>query len=116
MKPIVGVLALGWSLLWLQPAAAQASRPDTTFSLTQAEHVAADLKQGMTVDEVEKLLGKPRRTALKNDGGFAGSPAKGTLQWTYSWTSASGTGSLRVEFVSKSLEQWYVNSWEWLAY
>ena len=103
-------------LLWSGTADAQVSRTEPTLSLTQAEHNASDLKQGMTVDEVQKLLGKPRRTALKSDGNSAVTPSKGTLQWTYNWTSASAQGSLRVEFVSKTLEEWYVNSWEWLTY
>ena len=97
------------------PASAQVSRSDPNLSLTQAERVSSDLKQGMTVDEVQKLFGKPQRTGLKSDDILtAGSPSKGTLQWTYSWTSAaSSVRSLRVDFIAKSLEDWQVNSWEW---
>jgi hypothetical protein len=98
------------------PATAQAPRSEPALSLSQAEHLSADLKQGMTVDEVQKLLGKPRRTALKSDANASITPSKGTLQWTYSWASASAQGSLRVDFISKSLEEWSVNSWEWLTY
>ena len=78
--------------------------------------MAADLKQGMSIDDVQGLLGKPRRTALKNNsGGSAG--AQGTLQWTYNWTgSSSSPGNLRVDFVSKTPNAWYVNSWEWANY
>ena len=98
---------------------AQTPRPDATLTLAQAERVAVDLRQGMTVDEVQKLLGKPRRTALKSDGYSANAPSKGTLQWTYSLSSASAQGGSqgnpRVEFVSKAQEEWYVNSWEWLS-
>jgi len=103
-------------LLWVGSADAQVSPSEATLSLAQAEHNAADLKQGMTVDEVQKLLGKPTRTALKSDSNSAATPSKGTLQWTYSWSSASSQGSLRVEFISKSLEEWYVNSWQWLTF
>jgi hypothetical protein len=89
-----------------------AAGPDPTLSLSQAEHMSGDLRQGMTSAEVEKLLGRPRRTALKNDG----APSKGTLQWTYTWANPSGPGSLRVEFTSKSPDEWTVNSWEWASY
>jgi hypothetical protein len=96
------------------PASAEASRSDPNLSLTQAEHVSSDLKQGMTVDEVQKLLGTPQRTGLKSDDSLpAGAPSKGTLQWTYSWAGASPGRSLRVDFIAKSLEDWQVNSWEW---
>jgi hypothetical protein len=74
----------------------------------------------MTADEVQKLLGKPRRTALKSDGYSPNALSKGTLQWSYSWGSTSGQGgtqgNLRVEFVSKAQEAWCVNSWEWVNY
>jgi hypothetical protein len=113
----LGLLAAMLSFfLCASPANAQTPRPDATMNLAQAERVAGDLKQGMTVDEVQKLLGKPRRTALKSDGGLPGLPSKGSLQWTYNWTSASAQGNLRVDFLSKSPEEWYVNGWEWVAY
>jgi hypothetical protein len=67
----------------------------------------------MSIEDVQTLLGKPRRTALKSSG----SGQQGTLQWTYSWTgSSSSPGSLRVDFVSKMPNAWYVNSWEWANY
>jgi len=41
----------------------------------------------------------------------------GMLQWTYNWTGGtSAPGSLRVDFVSKTPNAWYVNSWEWANY
>jgi hypothetical protein len=86
------------------------------LSLSEAEHISGDLRQGMTADEVQKLLGRPRRTALKNDGAPSSASSKGTLQWTYTWANASGPGSLRVEFASKSPDEWTVNSWEWVGY
>jgi hypothetical protein len=107
--------ALFPSLAWAAPAAAEPTRPPENLSLAQAERMAADLKQGMSVEDVQSLLGKPRRTALKNTSGPGG--AQGTLQWTYNWTgSSSSPGSLRVDFVAKTPNAWYVNSWEWANY
>ena len=59
-------------------------------SQAQAERNAVELKQGMKLEEVEKLLGKPKRTALKSTASFAtgssaGELSQGTLQWTYVW-------------------------------
>jgi hypothetical protein len=70
----------------------------------------------MSAEDVQKLLGKPRRTALKNSGGSPTAPWQGTLQWSYTWTGAQSQGSLHIEFAAKSAEQWYVNSWEWASY
>ena len=119
MKPIALVLTLAvlpWFFLWASPAGAQASRPAAVLSLAQAEQVAVDLKQGMSAEEVQKLLGQPRRTALKSEGGFPNMPSQGTLQWTYSWTGSSTQGNLRVEFAAKIPDHWCVNSWEWTTY
>jgi hypothetical protein len=68
----------------------------------------------MKLEEVEKLLGKPKRTGLKNTGSFAtgssaGEPSQGTLQWTYVW-------ALHVVFAARTPEQWTVNSWDWSTY
>jgi hypothetical protein len=123
MKQLRSLAFLAASLLvspWVSPATAQTPHVDATLTLAQAERVSVDLRQGMTVDDVQKLLGKPRRTALKSDGYSPNTPSKGTLQWTYSWSSASAQGgstqgNLRVEFVSKAQEEWYVNGWEWLS-
>ena len=41
------------------------SRSAPAGSVARAERAAVDLKQGMTLDEVRQLLGKPRRTAAK---------------------------------------------------
>ena len=82
--------------------------------------MATDLKQGMSVEEVQTLLGKPRRTALRNNGSSTSAPWQGTLQWTYTWTAGPGASSsesrLNVVFVAKAPDQWYVNSWEWVTY
>jgi hypothetical protein len=119
LPTLLFLAALPLSLVSIAPASAQSTRPTTTvatLSLAQAERNAADLKQGMSAEDVQKLLGKPRRTALKNSGGSPTAPGQGRLQWSYTWTGAQSQGSLQVEFAAKSAEQWYVNSWEWASY
>jgi hypothetical protein len=69
------------SLAWIPSAAAQASRPAATFSFAQAERNAVDLRQGMSAEEVHKLLG-----------------------------AGSSQGSLNVVFAATAPEKWYVNS------
>ena len=102
-------------------ALAQAARTASP-GFAQAERNAVDLKQGMTPDEVQQLLGKPRRTALRNNGSSASAPWQGTLQWTYVWNAAASSSSspsersLSIEFAAKTAEQWYVNSWGWTTY
>jgi hypothetical protein len=110
--------ALPVSLAWSPPVVAQSARPAVALSAAQAERKSVDLKQGMSLEAVEELLGKPRRTALKN-GGSAG----GSLQWTYAWPgAASSQGTLNVVFGAKTpdgaktAEQWYVSGWEWSTY
>lgn len=90
----------------MPPAGAQAS-------VAQAERNSVSLKQGMTLEEVQKLLGKPKRTALKNTGNAASEAWQGTLQWTYVW---SPDHTLQVVFAAKTPDQWYVNSWDWSTY
>ena len=101
-------------------ALAQGSGPSATPNRAQAERNAVELKQGMTPDEVRELLGKPRRTALRGNGGSASAASQGTLQWTYVWTgstaSSSSERSLQIEFAAKSAEQWSVNGWGWSSY
>jgi hypothetical protein len=100
------------------PVAAQTPRSAAGLSASQAERKSVELRQGMSSEEVEKLLGKPRRTALKN-GASAGAPGQGTLQWTYSWPGTgtySTQGNLNVLFGATAPEQWRVNSWEWSGY
>jgi hypothetical protein len=110
LPTLVFLAALLPSLAWIAPAGAQAPRPGANPGLAQAERNAVELKQGMTLEEVQKLLGKPKRTALRSS---AGEPWQGTLQWTYAWTSER---TLQVVFAAKSPEQWYVNSWDWTSY
>ena len=116
---MVFLAALVASLGGLPPAGAQASRAGAQASIAQAERDAVDLKQGMTLEEVEKLLGKPARTALRNDGSSAAGstarePWQGTLQWwTYVWAPE---GTLHVLFAATTPEQWHVDSWVWSTY
>lgn len=87
-----------------------------TLSLAQFERQAVGLKQGMTPDEVEKLLGRPKRTALRNSGGGRES-SQGSLEWTYAWRNASDSErSLQVVFMNKTPDQWLVNTWGWSGY
>ena len=118
LPKLLMIAVLATPTAWLPLAYAQAPR-GATPSLAQAERNAVDLKQGMTPDEVQQLLGKPRRTALRSTGP-ANAPWQGTLQWTYVWTggasSVSSERSLSIEFAAKSAEQWYVNGWGWSNY
>ncbi|HUL93440.1 MAG TPA: hypothetical protein VLV56_13935 [Burkholderiales bacterium] len=114
LRALFLLAALSPSFAWTAPAGAEASRVSEDLNLADAERRAADLKQGMSIEDVQALLGKPRRTSLKNSGG-SGSP-QGTLLWTYNWTGSSATGGLRVTFVSKTPNAWSVNSWEWANY
>jgi outer membrane protein assembly factor BamE (lipoprotein component of BamABCDE complex) len=112
------LILLAAALAWLSPALAQSSGPGAAPSRAQAERNAVDLKQGMTQDEVQQLLGKPRRTALRGNGGLAST--QGTLQWTYVWSgpapSSSSERSLQIDFAAKAVDQWIVNSWGWSNY
>jgi hypothetical protein len=96
-----------------QPA--QQARAEMPLTLAQAERNAADLHRGMSPEDVRKLLGKPRRTGLKDDG-VSGATSQGALRWTYVWTGGSGPGTLNVDFVADAPEQWQVRGWEWSSY
>ena len=98
-------------------ATAQNPRPVTALTFAQAERNSIHLRQGMSVEDVQRLLGVPRRTALKSSGGFASSPPQGTLHWTYAWPDqGSSQASLSVDFAATAPEKWFVNSWEWSRY
>jgi len=96
-------------------ALAQAARSGAAPSLAQRERNSVELKQGMSMEEVRKLLGTPRRTALR-----AGIQGQGALQWTYLWSSpassSSSDRSLQIEFAAKGPEEWIVSSWGWSSY
>ena len=104
----------------LLPAPALAQAPRASAPPSSAERNAVELRQGMTPEEVQKLLGKPRRTALRAETGYAGATPQGTLQWTYIWGGASGSTSsertLQVDFAAKGVDQWTVNGWAWPGY
>ena len=101
------------SLAWTAPASAQASRSGDAAGVGQAQRKAVDLKQGMTPEEVQKLLGKPTRTTLRNAGSAGSAPWQGTLQWTYAWSRES---VLNVVFAAKAPQHWSVDSWDWATY
>lgn len=105
-------------LLWYGAGASAQSGPPKALRLSQAERMAIELRQGMTLKEVEKLLGKPRRTALRADAyGGSREASPGTLQWTYSWPGATEPQrTLRVNFASNAPERWLVSGWDWESY
>jgi hypothetical protein len=113
LSTVVFLAALAASLAWNPLASAQAPRAGAQASVAQAERNSVGLKQGMTLEEVQKLLGKPKRTALKTTSNSASDAWQGTLQWTYVW---SPDHTLQVVFAAKTPEQWYVNSWDWSNY
>jgi hypothetical protein len=104
---IFWMAGLRWGALGVAAGPAAASR-------AVAERAAVDLRQGMTIDEVRELLGKPWRTALTGDSGA------GTLRWTYNWvgppSSSSSERMLNVDFTAKKVEQWSVSGWNWSSY
>lgn len=110
-----GALLLLAALALAQAAPAQQARSDVVLSLAQAERSAAELRRGMSADDVRRLLGKPKRTGLKDDGPSSVA-SQGALQWTYVWNGAGGPSTLHIDFVSDSPEQWRVRGWEWAAY
>ena len=105
--------ALIASLFWAPPATAQNAAPGAALSFAQAERKSIDLRQGMSLEEVQRLMGAPRRTALKSSP-FASSPSQATLHWTYAWPGASSSPTiLSVVFAASSPQKWHVDSWEW---
>ena len=89
------------------------------YSQSDGERLSVGLRHGMTADQVENLMGKPKRTALRTPmgAGTASEGAQSTLLWTYSWAGASyNERNLLVVFVSKSPDQWTVSSWDWTGY
>ena len=104
------------AISWVSLATAQSPPRAAGLTAAQAERNAVDLKQGMSVEDVQRLLGKPRRTSLKNNG-HSSSPPQSTLQWTYQWTTnASSPAVLQVEFEAKTPDAWQVNNWGWASY
>ena len=114
-RTLAVAVALTSTCIWNGSAYGQPVRPAPTASLAQTERVAVALRQGMSSDEVQKLLGKPRRTSLRDVGSMASVPTPGTLQWLYSWEGAD-RASLRVDFAPKAQGEWVVASWEWASF
>lgn len=113
MRRAYGLLLLA-ALTLSQAVPAQQVR-DVVLSLPQAEKNAADLRRGMSPEDVRRLLGKPKRTGLKDDG-TSGATAQGALQWTYVWSGTNGPSTLHIDFLSDSPDQWHVRGWEWAVY
>jgi hypothetical protein len=122
MRPvgIIAVPALLAGLLCSGAIGAQPAPPKQTLTLAQAERRAIELKHGMTLQEVQDLLGKPRRTALKAlSPGSTPELSQGALHWTYAWSpgASQSEGTLQVVFASsKAPERWLVQSWDWAGY
>lgn len=98
------VVALAGALA--PPAIAQAAP-------ARLERNAIELRQGMTLETVQKLLGKPKRTALKHGNVSATEPSPGTLEWTYTFGGEYSQRVLQVVFAAKRPEEWIVESWDW---
>jgi hypothetical protein len=116
MKHLISVVLFGVLFTLVALAGAQSSRPPAGLSVAQAERNAVDLKQGMSAEEVQRLLGKPARTALKNNDGLSSASSSAMLQWTYNWSTNSTPATLHIKFAAKTPEVWLVNSWEWASY
>lgn len=82
----------------------------------RVERNAIELKQGMSLEAVQKLLGKPTRTALRRGSAPASERAAGTLQWTYTFGGEYSHRVLQVLFAAKAPEEWTVESWDWPGY
>ena len=109
------VAALATTGGWFSLAGAEDARGAAGKSRGATERAAVELKRGMTLEEVQKLLGKPWRTTL-SDSGFAEGP--GTLRWTYTGMSraAASEPNLNIDFNARTAEQWTVSGWGWSSY
>jgi len=98
---------------WFLPAGAQAKRAVAGASAAATERSAVDLRQGMKLDEVQQLLGKPWRTALTS-----GPSSAPSLRWTYTWGSSASAAerNLNIDFAAKAPEEWSVSGWSWSTY
>ena len=82
----------------------------------RSRSVAGRREREYLAEDVERLLGKPKRTALKQGFAASADAAQGSLQWTYMWADTSQRDdTLQVVFTRKS-GQWLVESWGWNAY
>ncbi|HTP60903.1 MAG TPA: hypothetical protein VMJ14_02360 [Burkholderiales bacterium] len=97
------------------PAAALPAHPASPLSLSRAEQLSVDLKQGMTMEEVDGLLGEPTRTAFKSpDYDVNSTNVPRTMQWIYEWTTPSQMNqSFQLIFTKKPHGQWSLDGWAW---
>jgi len=110
MRPLpVAVLVVA-----MLAASVAGASPDP--ALVEAERISNTLRQGMAPEDVRKVLGNPGRTSIRTDGNSSSEATRSTLQWIYTWTGTTGTGTLRVDFGSKTPEVWKVTSWAWASY
>ena len=109
------VAALATTGGWFSLASAQDARAGAGRSGAATERAAVELKRGMTLAEVQKLLGKPWRTTLSDSGSPEG---PGTLRWTYTGMSraAASEPNLNVDFNARTAEEWTVSGWGWSSY
>ena len=112
MRSLPLALLLAGALAAPSLALAQ-TRVSADATLVQAERMAAGLRQGMPLEDVRKLLGDPKRTAMRSEGSNTTDATRSTLQWTYTWAGPGGEGTLRVEFGAKVPDKWHVTSWLW---
>src|SRR5689334_13221518 len=100
--------------LCITSAAGQSAHSATSLSFAGFERRTVNLKPGMTREEVEKLLGKPRRTSLRA-ASYRGSEDR--LEWTYPWPNrADPERTFQVVFSSTLPGQWLVSTWQWSGY
>ena len=98
------------------PVIAQRSDARPGMTLVKAERQSIELKQGMNPEEVERLLGKPKRTALKQGSSISVDAPQGSLEWSYVWADTTQRDStLQVVFSRKPSAPGLVESWSWNA-
>jgi hypothetical protein len=106
-------------LLYSGGIGAQPVLAKQNLTLAQGERRSVELKQGMTLQEVQDLLGKPKRTALKAlSHGSTPELWQSVLHWTYAWPGTPVSDrNLEVVFASsKAPAGWLVQSWDWSGY
>jgi len=119
VKPTLALVTALTAACLATMAPAMAARLDgrPSMTLVQAERQSIELKQGMNSEEVERLLGKPKRTALKQGSSLQADAPQGSLEWSYLWADTSQRDStLKVVFSRKPSGPWLVESWSWNAF
>jgi len=60
----------------------------------------------MSLEELQRLLGTPRRTAVKSSGGFASAPSQATSHWKFAGQARGASqASLSVVFAATAPEK-----------